>query len=186
MKCHPIYCLYVECCGKVPFFFGRKLSAYFFVSFTRLCKISSVRNKKNKKIQFLSIIGNFCKKTLITSKFWQPSHFIITLFPLITAPSFMYTVLVEIIINRLFFVSIIYFLPINIITSWLSFSSKTLFPISSWSSTILLNKTKMPYSPSLSFSESKSSSKTSEEGSKGLAQRVYFPELRDAIFNFMK
>ena len=125
MKCHPIYCLYIECCGKVSFFFGRKVSAYLFVSFTRLCKIPSVRKKKKKKI--ISIIGNFCKKTLIPSKFWQPSHFIITLFPLITAPPFMYTVLVEIIINRLFFVSDIYFLPINIITSWLSFAQKHCF-----------------------------------------------------------
>ena len=27
-----------------------------------------------KKIQFISLIGNVCRKTLITSKFWQPSR----------------------------------------------------------------------------------------------------------------
>ena len=86
-------------------------------SFTRLCKTSWFRKSKKKK--FISIIRNVCKKTLINSKFWQPSYVTITLFPLIAVPSFRYIVSVIIITDRLYFVSHIQVLPINIIVSWM-------------------------------------------------------------------
>ena len=76
-------------------------------------------SEKAKKKKFISIIRNVCKKTLINSKFWQPSYVTITLFPLIAVPSFRYIVSVIIITDRLYFVSHIQVLPINIIVSWM-------------------------------------------------------------------
>ena len=78
-------------------------------SFTRICKTSWFRKSKKKIKKIISIIRNVCKKTLINSKFWQPSYVTII----------RYIVSVIIIIDRLNFVSHIQVLPINIIVSWM-------------------------------------------------------------------